>query len=869
MHIEVTQDILDLSSAGLGISDMSVDRRVQAIAALRPSQIAVECAGQRVSYAELEQRTQSIAEHLQKQGIGKDDRVGLYLERTPDLIAALLAVLRCGAAYVPLDPGFPVGRLTYMAQDARLSAVLTHGALAPLPADHAITCLVEEISSDVTGLTFDLVSPDAAAYILYTSGSTGQPKGVVIPHRALNNFVGSMQREPGVTAADRILAVTTLSFDIAVLELLVPLTVGARVVLAQREQAMDGRVLAQLIERHDINLMQATPTTWYLLLQAGFHAPAAFRALCGGEALPPTLAQQLLVQRIELWNLYGPTETTVWSTVQRIVDAAHITIGHPIDNTSVYILDEQQRPCEPGHAGEIYIGGTGVALGYWQRPELTAQRFVPDPYSQIAGARMYRTGDLGRWREDGSIEHLGRVDHQVKIRGYRIELGEIEARLTQVTGIARALVVARQSELPELVAYVIAERGCPVDPVHLRATLARDLPEYMLPLHFVELLAFPLLPNGKIDRNALPAPTAHSHVGRSTLLVTPTERALARIWQSLLSIDNLDAHDNFFRIGGHSLLAVRMLAAVERELHVNVPLSTLLRHPTCATLAAYIDSEISREPTRESWQPLVQIKSGSGQAPLFCIHAVGGNVLNYRVLADALPTDQTVYGLQALGLDGTTEPLHTVEAMAERYIAEIRSVQPSGPYYLCGGSMGGTIAFEMARQLRARNEDVALLALLDTWGPGLRHARRHTQASRAKRLWMALVSGKLTKRLRARIERRQVTAAIRRCRATGAALPQDLRWRYVTANNEAASNRYVEQRYDGSIVLLCAHVTQALGPADLGWKDVIEGDIEIVALPGEHKSFVEEPAVADALCTALLRAQHTWRWSQRRVSGAV
>ncbi|HXE84188.1 MAG TPA: amino acid adenylation domain-containing protein, partial [Gemmatimonadales bacterium] len=443
-----------------------------------PARTAV-CAGKtRLSYAELDARANRLAWTLRSRGIGRGDRVGLGLERGSDMLAALLGILKSGAAYVPLDPAFPVARLRFMADDAQLA------------------CLVADADLLAAGPTGRAPVADGAgghdpAYVIYTSGSTGTPKGVAIPHRAVVNFLTSMAREPGLDADDVLVAVTTLSFDIAVLELLLPLTVGATVVMATRDEAMEGRALRSLLEEHRATVMQATPVTWRLLLEAGWRPLPVmpFRALVGGEPLPQDLAQQLIGCGVELWNMYGPTETTVWSTCARITDASRITIGSPIANTTVRVLDTRGELSPIGVPGELCIGGTGVALGYWNRPELTAERFIPDPFG-AAPARLYRTGDRVRWRGDGTLEHLGRFDDQVKLRGFRIEVGEIESAIAACPGVREVAVAAREDQpgAKRLVAYVVAATDLTEA---IRARIRSALPEYMVPTRFVTLDALP------------------------------------------------------------------------------------------------------------------------------------------------------------------------------------------------------------------------------------------------------------------------------------------------------------------------------------------------------------------------------------------
>ncbi|MBX3611483.1 MAG: amino acid adenylation domain-containing protein [Hydrogenophaga sp.] len=568
-----------------------------------PNAEAVVAQGVRLTYAQLEQRANQFGHLLAQRGVGPGALVGVCMARGPELVPTLLGILKTGAAYVPLDPGFPKDRLDYMAEDAGLRLIVTeaaNAALGGLPRDQQIRIDDDRAAIDAAP-NHPLPAPinpdgDAPMYVIYTSGSTGKPKGVVVPQRAVSNFLATMQSEPGLQASDRLLAVTTLSFDIAVLELYLPLITGACTVLAQRDEVMDGEVLGRLMLEHRITVMQATPTTWHMLLDAGWQASADLRALCGGEPLPPSLAAKLLTSGVELWNMYGPTETTVWSTLCRITDPRQkITIGHPIANTQVWVLDEQGKPCAIGQEGELCIGGTGVANGYFKRPELTAERFVPDPYHQQPGARMYRTGDLARWLDDGSLEHLGRLDFQVKIRGYRIELGEIEARLAALPGIARTVAMAREDTPGDvrLIAYAVAATGATPDPQALREALRGGLPDYMLPQQVVLLDAMPLLPNGKIDRKALPVPTSQAPAANGPLKAasSETERAVMAAMQAVLNLPAIGADENFFAMGGHSLLAAKLMGQLNKSLGLQLNLRVLFESPTVEKLASAIDAQ--------------------------------------------------------------------------------------------------------------------------------------------------------------------------------------------------------------------------------------------------------------------------------------
>lgn len=588
-----------------------------------PDATAVVAGDSEMSYATLEQSANRMAHALLARGVTHGSRVGVCLSRGPALLPALLAVLKCGATYVPLDPGFPARRLQFMAADADVALVVTeaaHRALAGVEAARIFCIDSDDALADSPATPPPVIdaTPQDIAYIIYTSGSTGQPKGVVVRHRSVCNLLAAMRRRPGLAARERLLAVTTLSFDIAVLELFLPLVCGATVVLSTQEQSRDPDALAQLIVSARIDIVQATPTTWHMLVDAGWQPKPGFRALCGGEALPPPLATQLIARGVELWNMYGPTETTVWSTVSRVSSTLDgIDIGTPIDNTQVWILDAALQPCAVGEEGEIWIGGAGVADGYRGLPALTQERFIADPFTPGTDARLYRTGDLGRWSERGVLLHHGRADLQVKIRGFRIELGEIEAVLAEQPGISRAVVVDRPDVHgdPGLAGFIVAAGGRSLDMRGVRRALRERLPDYMVPTLLQQLDALPLLPNDKVDRKALqahgaqppagkpgslpadtsvrvPAPPAAAHLrnpihqAESPAVHADLEQRISQLMAENLGIPSVARDENFFELGGHSLLAARLSAALARELGQRPTLRTIFEAPTPATLAA-------------------------------------------------------------------------------------------------------------------------------------------------------------------------------------------------------------------------------------------------------------------------------------------
>lgn len=572
-----------------------------------PTRIALSDGVSVLTYAELDQRSNRLAHALVARGVRSGDRVGLCVSRGTDMVVALLAVLKAGGAYVPLDPSFPAERLAFYAEDSRLALLLLDaGGVASAPTSWRSDAAQRVFRIDTDGTWSQQpsdalrpapqVDPASAAYIIYTSGSTGKPKGVCVPHRAVVNFLASMRRDIALGGDDRLAAVTTLSFDIAVLELMLPLTQGAQVVIVPREVSMDGGRLSELLRINGVTAMQATPSFWRLLLDTPWRGPNGFKALVGGEACSPDLGLELLSRVDHVWNMYGPTETTIWSTMWSMERSAlsdrGMSIGRPIANTSVWILDANRQPCPPGVPGEICIGGAGVALGYLDRPELTQDRFFTAPFLNTTDSRIYRTGDRGRWRNDGLLQHLGRLDFQVKVRGYRIELGEIESLCNEFAGVNQSVVLARE-DVPNdvrLVAYVVPAMGMSFDEASLRTHLRKKIPDYMQPQHVVVLENIPLLPNGKIDRKALPAPDVH-RMSTASERVAPrddVERRITATMETVLNLPGLGIRDDFFALGGHSLLAARFTSQVNRDYELNLPLTTLFQAPTAEKFSSAV-----------------------------------------------------------------------------------------------------------------------------------------------------------------------------------------------------------------------------------------------------------------------------------------
>jgi amino acid adenylation domain-containing protein len=838
-----------------------------------PQRLALRFQEEELSYSELDRQANQLANYLWHQGVQAGDVVALAVERSPALVVALLAAMKCGATYVPLDPSYPAERLGFMLTDSGAKLVL---ASAPAALTTMATVLSIEEALESARYYSDqepatVVGSHELLYILYTSGSTGKPKGVQVSHRNAINFLWSMRQAPGIGPDDRLLAITTVSFDIAGLELFLPLVSGAAVVLADAFAAKDGAELLRLVEAEGITLMQATPSSWRMMLDAGWQRPLPLVALSGGEALPRELAARLLARTRGVWNMYGPTETTVWSTIQPITSTeAEIPVGRPIANTQVYVLDEHGRPAGVGAVGELCIGGDGVARGYHNRPDLTAEKFIADPFAEEPGALLYRTGDLGRLLPTGELQCLGRLDQQVKIRGYRIEPSEIEHALISLEEVREAVVVAQppQGGAARLVAYVVPAAHLAEVPgkAHIsrwQKALAAQLPAYMVPSEVIILTAIPLTLNGKVDRKALPqlavphplAP-AEAGLGRPR---TAMEQLVATVWQEHLGVAQVGIFDDFFHLGGHSLVAVRVMARLAQETGQRLPLATLFEHPTVEKLALALapDSQLI------TWDVLVPIKPHGTKTPLYIVHGAGMNVLIYNAMSQQMAADQPVYGLQAKGLNGIDEPSGSVEAMAADYVAAIVAANPHGPYALAGYSFGGVIAFEMARQLLAAGREVRFLGLFDTNAeqsdhhePWLRkHWRRslYTLQNVAYKCWLLSQRPKAVLSLRLQSMRRATIGKLKHAKEEQYELINGHSYRLGQVQAEAQHNyRLVPQPLRVHLFRCTERLYYISDTAHMGWGEFALGGVQVHDMPGNHFNLFAPPH--DAACAHVLQA---------------
>ncbi len=689
-----------------------------------PDAVAVVFEECNLTYRELNRRADGLAQQLRALGVGPDVLVALFLERSLDMVVGMLGVLKAGGAYVPLDPRHPRKRLAYVLEDSQPLVLLTHERLqSELPSHRSHVVVIEadvpQAASplDQASAAGSARSPRDLAYVIYTSGSTGKPKGVEIEHGSVVNMLASMQRRPGLDAEDAMLAITTLAFDIAVLEIFLPLTCGARVVIAAGETIGDAEALIGLIERSGVSVMQATPTTLRMLLDAGWVGAPRLKILCGGEAWTPELASELLPRCGSLWNMYGPTETTVWSAVAKVETGRPIVVGPPIANTRLYVLDGADQLVPVGVPGELHIGGDGLARGYLHRPQLTRERFVSDPFAAELDAGMYRTGDLVRRLADGTLEFLGRRDDQVKIRGHRVELGEIEAALKRHPGIARCVVVAQADGHGDhrLVAYLIPAAGSVIAAGELRLRLGETLPTYMIPAAFVSVASFPLTPSGKLDRKALPPPDAAVRETDAASLEprTPTEKVLARIWCEMLNLKQVGVRDNFFDLGGNSRLVVLAIGEINKTLNARLSVPAFFQNPTIEGLTRVLGQKDHVRPEVH----VVRLQPGHSGLPLYF---VGAGPAEYR-LAELIGEDRAIFATdvpmpvewRAAIAAGDQAAVPTIEELGVLHGDALHAHAGSSPCVVVGYSLFGKVAFEAARALQRAGGNVALVLLLD------------------------------------------------------------------------------------------------------------------------------------------------------------
>jgi amino acid adenylation domain-containing protein len=835
-------------------SDKCLHQLIEEQAGRFPENPAVVDESRQLTYREFNARANQLAHYLRGRGVGPNVRVAICLQPRLDFAVAVLAVLKAGGACVPLDPKYPQERLAYMLQDVQARLVITESGMLPEAASVGCEPLLladqaEQISGQSRVNPSSGVNPSDIAYVIYTSGSTGKPRGVLLAHAGLVNYNANAARMYSVGPDDRVLQFCSVSFDIALEELFITWLSGATLVLRSEDMPLAVPEFLEWIGRKRVTVLDLPTAYWHEWVhhfpQLKKPAPQDLRlVIVGGEKASSTAyaAWAASAGRQVRWvNTYGPTEASIAAAAfepkpGRSVPE-NIPIGRPVANVRIYLLDRHLNPVPIGIPGELHIGGVGVAKGYLNRPELTAEKFISDPFSSQPGARLYKTGDLARYLPSGEIEFLGRGDDQVKIRGFRVELGEIESILAKHKVVRECTVIARE-DIPgdkRLVAYLVPTAGSKLETGGLRVYLQQHLPDHMVPSAFVILQAMPLTPNGKIDKRGLPAPELNASADESVAATDALQAQLVKIWESVLGKKPIGIRDNFFELGGHSLLAARLMHRTGQALGKTLPLAMLFQAPTIDRLATVL----RQDGWSRQWSSLVPIQPRGTRPTFFCVHGVGGNVLNFRELAQLMSPDHPFYGLQAQGLNGERPCFTRVEEMAAHYIQELKTIQPEGPYFIGGYSFGGLVAYEMALQLRAKGEPVGLLALLDTYAGRLRS-----------------VSGSVL-RMALHPTRQSLFHDIPK--AAGESLQRRVRGllisrvlKNVLRTNQTAADRYILRPYDGKVTLFRASELSLRSFEDLysAWTAVALGGLEVQEITGDHGGVLVSPQV-DALATKL------------------
>ncbi|MCT7967794.1 amino acid adenylation domain-containing protein [Laspinema sp. D1] len=840
-----------------------------------PNHLALVAAEQSLTYQDLHRQSNQIARYLQQLGVKPEELVGLCLPPSIEAVTCILGILKAGGVYLYCDPTYPAERLNFILADAEVSLLLTRSPFIPSQTPPRVSILDLEQHQEAIAqqspesLTYP-ITPNHLAYVIYTSGSTGKPKGVLIEHRGLSNLILAQHQIFKLNQNSRILQFASLSFDASIFEIVMALSTGATLYLADQESRYGGSALRTFLS--DFAITHATLPPAVLATLPPGKLPALHTLISAGESCSPALAKPW-VNSCHFFNAYGPTESTVWATVAEITEPSqNLPIGRPIPNTQVYLLDANLQPVPIGMTGEIYIAGEGIARGYLNRQQLTSERFITHALTPEKTVRLYKTGDLARYRPDGNLEFLGRIDHQVKIRGYRIELGEIESIITQYYNIKQARVIA--TDRGQLVAYIVPEGNQAINRSELQSFLGKTLPGYMIPQEVIVLDSLPLTDRGKLDRTQLPSPETLTP-GQFIPPGNPSEAALAQIWATLLKCDRISMNDNFFDLGGDSLLAVRLLTQINQQFQQQIPISQLFLNPTLQGLADCLFSELDSLPC----SPLVPIQPQGSNPPFFCIHPILGVVFPYYELALQLGKNQPFYGLQPQGIDGKSRPLTRIEDMAAYYIKAMRTIQPEGPYFLGGWSFGGLVAFEIAQQLKKAGHAVGLLAVLDTLAPVPTHQPSLWQGGKfllttaASSIWPFLrdyvylmTQGKHreTEGLHTRGDRhpQQVHPLFKFLHRYLAktSLAQSLHstsdrrlLREVTLRpllpifqaNSQAVLQYQPSIYPDRITLITSSDRAISGGQDptLGWGQLTEEPIELIRIPGNHLTILRKPQV--------------------------
>ncbi|MDB6015656.1 MAG: non-ribosomal peptide synthase [Pedosphaera sp.] len=842
---------------------LCIQQLFEAEADLRPDKVALVFEEQRLTYRELNQKANLLAHQLRKQGVGPESLVAIFSERSVEMVVGLLAILKAGGAYVPLDVNYPAERLAFMLRDSRAEVLLVQQRLAPkLPPHQGTIIFLDSPLTEPGDSLSQLVNPvsgttaENLAYVMYTSGSTGEPKGVAIPHRGVTRLV-KKTNYASLGSDEVFLQFAPISFDASTFEIWGPLLNGGRlVIMSPGTPSLE--TLGRVIREQQVTTLWLTAGLFRVMVEERIADLKMVRQLlAGGDVLPMASVQKVLKELpgCRLINGYGPTENTTFTCCHTISESdlqeKSVPIGRPIAHTWVYILGADLQPVLAGTPGELCVGGDGLARGYLNQPELTAQKFVPNPFAASSGERLYRSGDLCRSLPDGRIEFLGRIDGQVKICGFRIELGEIETVLGQHPLVRETVVVAREDRPGEkfLAAYFVARTANELTADDLRAYLKTKLPGYMMPTAFVAMEALPLTPNGKVDKRSLPSPARiqSSHPDRHTPPRTPIEEVLVNIWQELLQLDKVGVHDNFFELGGNSLLVVQTLERVKKA-GLDIAPAQMLQHRTIAELAAVVTTSQTGDIPEAAGSSLVTLQANGDLPPLFFVHTCPGDVLGYMKLVHCLGTDRPCYGFQSRGLQGKEHCHTSLEQMAAYYVTLLRHFQPEGPYHLLGWCFGGNVAWEMAHQLKAQGQQVALLALLETSAlpPRLTHYKYYVH-----RLFCLLRAGPvavaryLHRKLKRKFKPVAQSPQTQDDFAFDATAQGPFQNReHVYSINLAATRKHKSRPYAGTITLFngTGYESEGIIPPHSGFT-TLAGKLELHLVPGDHRSVLKEPNV--------------------------
>ncbi len=854
-----------------------------------PHTPAVLCRNESLTYHELNSRANQLAHYIRALGVGPESVVGICTHRSMDMIIGILGILKAGGAYLPLDPSYPQERLSYILKDSDAQFILTQsGLVGSLPEKGPRIICIDENWSDISTFSGEnprkITSSDNLAYIIYTSGSTGNPKGVMITHSNLSHFIRIASSALDIYQQDKYLQTASIAYALSVRQLMIPLSFGSTLVLATSDEIHDPLVLFKLIKEQSVTLMDMVPSFWRTCVQRLSDLSINERAylldnqlrriVTVGEPLYSDIPQDWRFKfghPATLVNIFGQTETTGVVAAYPIPDepqtpAGIVPVGKSIPDTKLYILDSKLQPVAEGETGELCVSNPCIARGYLNQPDLTATKFIPNPFADGFSERLYRTGDMASYGKDGNIQFLGRGDHQVKIRGQRLELSEVEIVLRQYPGVQDCVVVVR-GEKPDdksLAAFVVPSQNQNLASRDLRTFLKQRLPNYMVPSFFMFLEKLPLTPSGKIDRLSLPDPR-YSDVSKDAAIHfeprNDIERKVTNIWRELLNMDSIGIYDDFFELGGHSFLAVRLFSRIEQHLGVRLPLTTLFHATTIAHISDLIKDQGQSE---QAWSPVVPVQTMGDKPPFFGVHGHEGGVLFWRDMVDGLPDDQPFYAIQAQGVDGILPALSSIEEMAGLYIDEIRKIQPHGPYYLGGYSMGGVIAYEMGQRLFREGERINLLVMLDTGNPkrvktfAVNNGNGNTIATvHMKPGWAGLrkLGKKIIKYLSRltglsvkeqfayivhdviyRTKRKVVYFRVGVFRLFNKRLHDTLLLSYLKFSHSQALSKYVPTLYPGKVTLFRASQSLEANPDDsvLSWKALVNGNFDVFYFDATH-----------------------------------